>query len=458
MSAEVSDGSSVLVAPGKRYRYENAEYVTGCDGVRAWALFRDEDDPDDPDGSVHWIRGPEPPLRRLLCPAWLLQDSALQILDRVRAGGRDALDVAVSRRPEERSGAVVADQSPVRARVLVDAELGILLRIAEPGWEPEVTELVSADFDPVIDPGMFVPPPGIRIAEGAGDARGGALGPAQWAAKTAAGLAAGALGAWIRYSPFRPARPPADGIDFEAAIPADELPPELSADRVPAGPPVSDDLLNLLHAGGPGQFSATLHQWAGLGALASSVPVAARRAGFGGVGLLMDAIADTPATGHLTSRIRVAGQDRYQIDHAWQPRHGPVTVACDGQRCWQVYPQKVTTGPAEPLPRDIRDLADPSWLLRYWLSGGTIIQAAGRTAWRINGGRRPGDESLPQLFPAAVAVVDTDLRLVLRLTSYIGTRAVQRLELRDVTTDTGDFQVKIPADLPVVEETRPFLT
>jgi hypothetical protein len=62
------------------------------------------------------------------------------------------------------------------------------------------------------------------------------------------------------------------------------------------------------------------------------------------------------------------------------------------------------------------------------------------------------------LFPAAVALVDTNLRLVLRLTSYIGTRAVQRLELSDITTDTGDFQVKIPADLPVAEETRPFLT
>jgi hypothetical protein len=35
---------------------------------------------------------------------------------------------------------------------------------------------------------------------------------------------------------------------------------------------------------------------------------------------------------------------------------------------------------------------------------------------------------------------------------------VQRLELRDVTTGTGDFQVELPADLPVVEETRPFPT
>ncbi len=62
------------------------------------------------------------------------------------------------------------------------------------------------------------------------------------------------------------------------------------------------------------------------------------------------------------------------------------------------------------------------------------------------------------MFPAAVAVVDPDLRFVVRLTSYIGARPVQRHELRDVTTDVGDFQVQTPAGLPTVEETRPFPT
>jgi hypothetical protein len=205
-----------------------------------------------------------------------------------------------------------------------------------------------------------------------------------------------------------------------------------------------------------GRFTATLHQWFGAGALASSVPASARRAGFGGVGLLMDAIAEGPATTHLISRIRVASQGRYQIDHSWQPRHSPVTIACDGRRRWQVYPNKVTTGPAEPLPRYLRDLADPSWLLQCWLSGGTPVAAGGRPARRIYAGRRPGDESLALMFPAAVAVVDAELGLILRLTSYIGTRAVQRCELRDITTDTGHFQVRIPPDLPMVEETRPF--
>lgn len=45
--------------------------------------------------------------------------------------------------------------------------------------------------------------------------------------------------------------------------------------------------------------------------------------------------------------------------------------------------------------------------------------------------------------------------VVLRLTSYIGARPVQRLELRDITTDIGDFHVDLPAGLPTIEERLP---
>jgi hypothetical protein len=160
----------------------------------------------------------------------------------------------------------------------------------------------------------------------------------------------------------------------------------------------------------------------------------------------MDTIASQPATSHLVSRIRVAGPGKYQIDHGYQPRRGPVTVACDGQRRWQVYPDKITTGPAKPLPHGIRDLADPSWLLRCWLSGGARVTAGHRSAYRLNAGRRQGDKSLAMIFPAAVALIDVETRLVLRLTSYIGAKPVRRYELHDITTDVGDFRIDIPAD------------
>ena len=60
------------------------------------------------------------------------------------------------------------------------------------------------------------------------------------------------------------------------------------------------------------------------------------------------------------------------------------------------------------------------------------------------------------IFPAAVAVVDAETGIVLRLTSYIGEQPVRRCELRDITATPGDFTIDIPPGLPVVEETGPF--
>jgi hypothetical protein len=111
--------------------------------------------------------------------------------------GREALDVVASARQDQRDSAEAA----------VDAELGILLRVVEPGvsGEPDVLEMVTADFDPQIDPAIFRAPPGSLRAEGYGAMLGG--GGLPWlVAKTAAGLAAGGLGAWTRHGPSGRAR------------------------------------------------------------------------------------------------------------------------------------------------------------------------------------------------------------------------------------------------------------
>jgi hypothetical protein len=130
-------------------------------------------------------------------------------------------------------------------------------------------------------------------------------------------------------------------------------------------------------------------------------------------------------------------------------------VACDGERRWQVYRDRVTTGPAGPPPTGIAEMLDPSWLLGCGLSGGTPATAGGRAAYRINVARGPVGSwlSLPLLFPAAVAVVDAETGIVLRLTSYIGDRPVRRCELRDITATAGDLTIDIPPDLPVTEGT-----
>src|SRR5260221_11085209 len=68
MSARVSDGSTVLIAPGRRYRYQAGEDGTGCAGGGPWG--RPGEDVDKVGGAVHWVSGPEAPIRDLRVPAW----------------------------------------------------------------------------------------------------------------------------------------------------------------------------------------------------------------------------------------------------------------------------------------------------------------------------------------------------------------------------------------------------
>ena len=259
LSAEVSDGSRLLIAPGRRYRLQTPDHLTGCDGDRPWKLPpRDQDD--GAGGTVHWISGPRPPLPLLLCPAWLLTESRLDVTGLVSACGRDALHVVATAKPGLEDGRGPRRFPGDRAEAVVDAELGIVLRLSwttsagPPGSEPsgpaEVLELVSLELSPVIDPAQFAPPPGSLIAESLRESLGGG-GLAWQAVKTAGGLAAGGLGAWIRYSPSGHRRPGTS--DMAAGIPADGPAPELSADGRPSGPPVSADVLHLLHAGRPGR-------------------------------------------------------------------------------------------------------------------------------------------------------------------------------------------------------------
>ena len=485
LSAVSNHGTSVLVAPGRRYRVQAAGSLTGCDGDRPWRLrtehARDGDGPDadepdadgwdadgwDADGEVHWVSGPEPPLPDLLCPAWALISSQLEVRGPARACGRDALRVEVTKRLGRSGHHVPAQFRAGRAEILVDAELGILLRVdwraedAEDHAEPEVTELVSLDLDPVIDPALFAAPPGSVIGESWSDAvRAG--GPRWTLLKTVAGVAAGGLGAWTRYAPSARQRTAGQAVEEDgedaAAIAPDGPAPARSAGERPAGPPVSAPVLGLLHDSTPFGFTATVHEWTDLGAMLSQVPDGARRTGFGGLGLLIDAISERPATVHLTYSLQVDGAGRYRVGFPGrEERRRPVMVACDGERCWQVYPDRVTAGPAGPPPTGIAEMLDPSWLLACGLSGGIPVTAGGRAAYRINVARGAAGPSLSVLwlFPGSVAVVDAETGLVLRLTSYIGDRPVRRCELRDITTTTGDLTIDIPPDLPVTEETGP---
>jgi hypothetical protein len=447
LAAEVSGGSRLLLAPGRRYRMQTPDGTLGCDGERPWRLPALDEDRD-----AHWISGPEPPLPMLLCPAWLLRSSRLEVLGHVTACGRDALHVVATERPGIRE-----PMTPVRAGrtgALVDAELGILLRVSwlPPEDEPpDVTELVSLELDPAIDPAQFAPPPGSVIAEGWGGAFGSA-GPFFAAAKTAAGLAAAGLGEWVKHRPRAEADPP----DAEAAMPQDDPAPEMSPDGRPTGPEVSDEVLRLLHDSGTAAFNARCHEWYDVSALLSQVPESVRKTGFGGLGVLVSALAGRrTAPVHRISALRIAGPGRYQIDHQHEVKRGPRMIACDGQRYWRVYDDAMTLGPAQPPPGDIADLADASWLLECQISGGGLIMAGNRPAYRIHAARGYAPSEFGMMFPAAVAVVDAELGIVLSLTSYLSGQPVRRHELRDVSAARpGDFRVDIPAGLRVESETE----
>jgi hypothetical protein len=72
----------------------------------------------------------------------------------------------------------------------------------------------------------------------------------------------------------------------------DDPAPEISPDGRPTGPEVSDEVLQFLHDSGTAAFDATLHEWFDLSAMLAPVPESARQAGFGGLGLLLDALTE----------------------------------------------------------------------------------------------------------------------------------------------------------------------
>jgi hypothetical protein len=263
-------------------------------------------------------------------------------------------------------------------------------------------------------------------------------------------VAAGGLGALIGHWPAGRARADAARADLEAAMPAGDPAPEISPAGRPAGPEVGDEVLRVLHDSGTAAFEATLHEWHDFPAMMSQVleNQGGRRAAFGGLGMFLDALTEQ-GTGvtHSVSAVRVGGPGRYQIDHQHEVKKGPKTIACDGQRRWVVHQDKMWVGPARQPPSDIADLADASWLLECRIAGGALIMAGDRPAYRLDVARGDAPWSFHMFFPAAVAVVDAELGVILSLTSYLDGKPVRRYELRDVASGPGDFRVDLPPGL-----------
>src|SRR5580658_5610489 len=210
--------STLLIAPGGRCRYQGDGFASGCDGDRSWQEFEEEG------RLVELTGGPRPPLATLLRPSWLLNGYTLEIAGSATTLGREGLRVVATPRRSIRD-AVARWRKPVdRVEVIVDAELGILLRHEEifQGKPLSLTELVSVSFNPVeaADDARFRPPSGWEAAEK--NAKFPSPdGPGWELAKLATGLTAGGLGALIKSKPADPfGQATSEGPD--AAMPEEE--------------------------------------------------------------------------------------------------------------------------------------------------------------------------------------------------------------------------------------------
>jgi outer membrane lipoprotein-sorting protein len=459
----------LLIGPGGRWRLEcpvpgrgaEGEAAEGNDGERGWS-WRPPEVGGPPPLPVK-VGVAYPPLPELFCPSGLLGGFALEVLGPVTVAGRDAIAVAATPRRDV-LGSGSAERPYDRIEVAVDAELGILLRRIETsgGELVTLTELTDVMMNPpeAADPARFAPPPGSHRGEIQGENRAATFSGPGWAA---ADLAAGGLGALLRHAPHLLGHSAAD--EQPEAMPSPDPAPLEPAD----GSPPPDEVLDLLYRSGePRDLGATARRWLDVFAMAAPAPEGFRAAGRGGLADLLDAMTRGTHVARTEARLRVSGPDRYRLDFSSRPRRIDfTTIACDGERRWVVYQDRIMVGPAAPLRDDIAFLADSCWLLRRRLSGGAELTYRGRPARQLRVTPVPGDAEvapgpLMTFTTDAItdaptdAIVDAETGCLLRLISYAGDTLVIWSELDDISTEPADpdeFRVHVPPGTRIVEET-----
>ncbi len=215
---------SLILAPGRRYRVTSSDgsRVIGCDGERAWQWFGDLP----PDTEVRFDHRPELPVPELLAPAWLLLGYRLTVGEETTVAGRPGISVTGVARTSPLRGLVGTTllpwglvRRPDRVTAVIDAELGIVLRRelwsadgdGDADADADVTEFLSLEAVGAADPSVFTAPEGSFFGDGPSGGRGSDGPPVEEvglaALKMVGGLAAGGLGAAIRYAPKRQADP-----------------------------------------------------------------------------------------------------------------------------------------------------------------------------------------------------------------------------------------------------------
>jgi outer membrane lipoprotein-sorting protein len=454
----------ILLAPGGRYRDEVTDEdgpgLTVCDGETRWVISEGI-------ATRRDAGGPPYPLGDLLTPSWLLTEFDLDLTGTSVVGGRTACRVIATPRSVVPGIGGAWKHRPDQAFALVDAELGILLSYEEvfDGRQLKITELTDLLLDPpaAAEPSQFLPPAGMPVrddgqpGERAADLNYAIPGVLGQVARLVAGPAAAAVGFAARHAPVRSPGPPAQPDD-EPGMPGTGR----ATDRAQLMP-VTDDLVTLLYRSGlpPQAFTAEVHEWID-GAVAMRMGAALRARlppfvdGIFGPDQLWDALGDRfplADSTHRITRLTVAMPGRYRIDHLAGARpHEPATIACDGERLWKVYPNRVATGPGQPLTPDYARLADQSYLLSDCeLATAGDAEVDGRRGFlvvtdRVDGLRFFGRGSqLPGLSEHVEVVLDAELGIALRETTYFDGEPVSCIELRHVSAqvDPGAFRIEV---------------
>src|ERR1700722_6668749 len=165
---------ALILAPGRRYRATSADSsrVVGCDGERAWQWFAELP----AETEVRFDHRPEVPVPELLAPVWLLLGYRLTVGAETTVAGRPGIAVTGVARLGPSLGLAGSTlvpwglvPRPERVSVVIDAELGIVLR--RESWsksaEPDVTEFLSLAVGGAADPSVFTAPAGSFFGDGA---------------------------------------------------------------------------------------------------------------------------------------------------------------------------------------------------------------------------------------------------------------------------------------------------
>src|SRR5215470_9622735 len=315
------------------------------------------------------------PFPNLMSPSWLLPDFDLQITGRTEFLGRAAIAITGS----PRLAGLRLDE---RISGLVDAELGIFLRYQR------------------------VSPANTETAE---------------------------------FTRLTVSRPEFAGRQQDPG----SLPFSRSSGHESPGqkkPVFTDDEVNLLYRSdlGPQRFSAQLSEQTDAETIMRLSREAIAATKFGSrTRWLWQPPDDVFQNVDSIARLTVAMPGCYLIDAITDPGRKPARTACNGQRLWRAYPDRVAVRAAEPLPRRIATIIDPAWLLQAWHQVSVLGEAVvdGRSALHVRaaGGWLPLESGALSGIPIPTdqvdAFIDRALGICLRQVRSCDGHTVLRSEL-----------------------------